>query len=43
LAIVRVVVKDRVIHNVADNAMKGLQLNAKFPAKAFRAMNSPVI
>ena len=35
--------KDRVVFDVADEAVKGLWLNTKFAAKAFRVMNSPVI
>ena len=35
--------KDRVVFNAADKSVEGLWLNTKFAAKAFRAMDLPVI
>ena len=35
--------KDRVVFDVADEAVKGLWLNMKFVVKVLRVMNSPVI
>ena len=43
LAVVRVVVENRVVFDVVDKTIKSLWFNTKFAAKAFRVMNSPVI